>query len=58
MKNIQCGGKPVFIGFQEVRLDHGIAAEHLRCKAYVGPQAALIEGDPWSISMEAGGFQV
>ncbi|CAL1129015.1 unnamed protein product, partial [Cladocopium goreaui] len=33
------------IEFSELRLDHGIAAEHLRCKAYVGPQAALTEGD-------------
>lgn len=32
---------------QDVHLDHGIAAEHLRCKAYVGPQAALTEGVSW-----------
>ncbi|CAK9072462.1 unnamed protein product [Durusdinium trenchii] len=34
----------------DVRLDHGIPAEHLRCKAYVGPQAALVEGAPWPSS--------
>lgn len=35
----------IYIEFSDVRLDHGIPAEHLRCKAYVGPQAALVEGD-------------
>jgi len=35
----------IYIEFSDVRLDHGIEAGHLRCKAYVGPQAALVEGD-------------